>query len=86
MRHVRVRGTLVALPDPASTGDVRQLDMLDDGRRRVGSGTARARTTAPRRDDGPMVLRSYWRRQPCGPGGSLRKLVLVDVHAPSPIV
>lgn len=82
MRRVRVRKTLVALPDPVSTEDPRQLDMLDGARRRGGSGTRRARTSTPRREDEPAVLRSYWRRQPCGPGGSMRKLVLVDVHAP----
>lgn len=82
MRRVRVRATLVVLPDPMSTGDPRQLDMLDGARRRASSGATRARTSAPRHDDGPEVLRSYWRRQPCGPGGSMRKLVLVDVNAP----
>jgi hypothetical protein len=27
------------------------------------------------------VIRSYWRRQPYGPQGELRKVILVDVHA-----
>ena len=79
LRHVHVRGSDVTLtPDV----DARQHDMLDV--REVGPFARRSRrrgasSAAPPADDRPL-LRSYWRRQPYGPGGSLRKTILVDVR------
>jgi len=78
LRRVLVRETRVRL-GPA---DARQLDLLESRTggamrrkpaRRVHGHAARTVETRP-------VLRSYWRRQPFGPGSLLRKTILVDVH------
>lgn len=79
LRRVRVGETLVNL----APTDTRQLDLLSAGT----ASTAQRRS--PRRTvrhgvqaaEPRPVLRSYWRRQPYGPQGELRKVILVDVHA-----
>lgn len=79
LRRVNVRESRMTL----GATDARQLDLIE---RRADTGTAqnaRRRQVGGRPDETTSrpLLRSYWRRQPHGPGNALRKIILIDVHA-----
>lgn len=77
-RRVLVRESIVRL-GPTDAG---QLNLLERSPGRVGRRRppGRAITATPHVAEQRPVLRSYWRRQPYGPGSRLRKTILVDVH------
>ena len=80
MRDVHVRKTEVALA-PTNQGQFGPLEPIQHRPPPVATAApddVRREAPAAKAADERPVLFSYWRRQPCGPRGSLRRMTLVD--------
>lgn len=83
VRRIRVRGGTVHVGlQPSGAAD--QIDMWSETARPAPAHRSRPTPDGPEpievsaRVPGGRMRRAHWRRQPCGPGGSLRRLTLID--------
>ena len=78
VRRIYVEATKVVLPPSAS----RQLDMLDAlaGYGEISNIVASKQSGKNDENEKRPIVRSYWRRQPYGPGRRKRRMTLIDVR------